>query len=119
MDELTQKWEDYGLLDGLSEEDKPKLAAQYEDMANFLMPLEKEGETKYDKLITISFPILRRVGESCGYEGINSKELLDKVLIIMGSSGYKLMECGLNCYNDIDCESYLINYIIETYIGKD
>ena len=77
MDELTQKWEDYGLLDGLSEEDKPKLAAQYEDMANFLMPLEKEGETKYDKLITISFPILRRVGESCGYEGINSKELLE------------------------------------------
>jgi hypothetical protein len=58
MDEITEKWEKYGLLEGISMEDKKTLAHAYNNIAKYL--LDGNGYNTQE-LETWIFPCIRRI----------------------------------------------------------
>jgi len=119
VNEVLEKWGKIGMLDEISDEYKPKLANQFEDMAIFL--LSQKDESKYKNLEAIIFPVVRRIGIPRNFKDIEPKELLDDIGKIMNTNDYKVTEASVmnSCYNNIDGEAHMVDYIISAYIDEE
>jgi len=117
MDKVLEKYEELGFLEGVSDENKPKLANQFEGIFKFMTT--RPTNSKYEIIEVLIFPIARKILESTDFEYIEPKELSDKVLSIMSTDEYKSNKVILfdSSYNKIDGEAELTLYVIERYIN--
>ena len=116
MDKVLGKWEELGFLDGISDENKPKLANQFQGIFTFMTT--RPTKSKYDIIEALIFPIARKILESTEFDYIEPIELSDRVLSIMSTNEYKANEAELlgACYNTIDGEAEMTHYVIERYL---
>lgn len=114
MDKVLEKYEVVGLLDGVSDENKPKLANQFEAIFKFITT--QPTKSKYRIIEDLIFPIARRILESTNFEYIKPKELSDRILSIMNTNEYKSNKANIISYNEIDGEAELTLYVIERYL---
>ncbi len=118
MSKVLEKWDDLGFLDGMeSDDNKMILANHYEELANFIISAKKE----YNEMSTLAFPIIRRVLVETDFKyEINIKEFVLSCKDIMKTTEYQCTLAALtpNCYNNIDVEAEMAEYVVEEYIKK-
>jgi len=118
MDKVLEKWDKLGFLVGIeSDENKMTLANHYEELANFIISAKKE----HDEMSTLAFPIIRRVLDRTDFKyEISVKEFVLSCTDIMKTTEYQCTLATLlpTCYNNIDAEAEMAEYVVEEYIKK-
>lgn len=77
--ELVEKWEQSGLLEGLTE--KENLAYALESAASYMVDRSKNSEFSYTTAAAVTFPVIRRVlgNKNFKFEQLNSNLKFDVV----------------------------------------
>ena len=132
MDELTKKWDGFGLLVGLTDVEKTMLALNFERTALHIIghtnvpPFHSENQM-YDKVNVLIFPVLRRISVSYTNENgldvyqyyhINPIELLDHFTNFMNSRESQDLISDLQTYAQIDWEVEICQLYSEHFSYK-
>jgi len=124
MDELTKKWDEFGLLVGLTDVEKTMLALNFERTALHIID---DSTNKYSKVDMYIFPVLRRISvaftnenglDIYQYYHINPIELLDHFTNFMNSQEANDLISDLKVYGDIDWEAEILVMYSENFAPK-
>ena len=124
MDELTKKWEEFGLLIGLTDVEKTMLALNFERLTLHII---NDMTNKYSKVDTIIFPILRRISvihtlendlNTYSYCHVNPIEVLEHLTSYMDSRDAQNLISDLKYYDGIDWEAEICALYCEAFRSK-
>ena len=114
IEELIEKWDSIGLLEGLPEHIHPTIVLKYELTAMYLIDMDLNIDS-HDPLLTCTLPIIYRIysrGQTIG----DPKDFINQVRIFFNYNRH-LME-DLNTYNNVDAEAEMCSLFVETYYPK-
>lgn len=112
--ESIKKWQESGLLEGLSDEFKAIVAQQLQITEN-----EITKDTFKNKLSVLAFPITRRIGQKVGNE-LDVPHMLNKLQEMYNKEGW-IMETSLNQIpkkGDSDPEVMFCSTFCENYYNE-
>lgn len=112
--ESVKKWQESGLLEGLSDEFKVIVAQQLQITEN-----EINKDTSKNKLSVLAFPITRRIGQKAGNQ-LDVPHMLNKLKEMYDKEGW-IMETSLNKtpkQGDPDPEAMFCATFCENYFNE-
>ena len=124
MDEITKKWDEFGLMVGLTDVEKTMLALNFERTAIHIID---DSTNKYSKVDMYIFPVLRRISvtftnenglDIYQYYHINPIELLNHFTNYMNTQGAQDLISDLKQYESIDWEAEILAMYSENFAPK-
>lgn len=121
MDELTKKWEEFGLLVGLTNVEKTMLALNFERTALHII---SDSTNKYSRVDMYIFPVLRRISvthtnenglDVYQYYHVNPIDVLEHFTNHMNSREAQDLISYLKTYSSIDWEAEICALYSENF----
>lgn len=123
MEELVEKWGDYGLLEGIPDEEKHILATRYERVALHCLGLMDESDV--DKtLSSLIFSVVYRVFKGIERDGrlirnmnVSSIELYGRLKSFYETNYHEIERISSESYYGVDVEVEFVALFVEDYLG--